>query len=50
MIYDAIVAVVGVVPIGLEREVYLMSCVFYAFIIFSFTSILFKVISKLSGC
>ena len=50
MIYDAIVAVVGVVPVGLEREVYLMACVLYLFIILSFTSVFFKVISKLSGC
>ena len=49
MIYDAIISVVGAIPIGLEREVYLMACVLYLFIIFSFTGVLFKVLANLSG-
>ena len=48
-IYEAVVAILGTPPAGTEDELYFLCFVILVFVLMSFLSVLFSVISKLSG-
>lgn len=49
MLYDKIVELVGVVPIGLEPVVYIVSCLILVWLLSTFFSVLWSFFSMIGG-